>query len=260
MGGKRVAYRFHFLPKKPDNDGKSILDTLNMIKNGNAYLKNKFIGDYKPFIKKVIKKTTGLTGYIEDSDEYSIALIAFNEAIDCYDKDKNFNFISFAEQVIRRRIIDYIRLNSRKSSNELPFACLTDTDNNQVDQIYLKYKEHSGFERIEIIQEMKKLVILLQGFDINIKDLPNYTPKRIDARELSLKIASTIANNKDLMKKLTRKKSIPTADVVKVFDVHPKTVQRHKEYIIALCLILSHELEHLKGFIGDERRRVTSGE
>ncbi len=62
-----MAYKFHFLPRKSYKDDNSILNNLNAIKNGDVYLKNKFIGNYKPFIKKVIKKATGLTGYINDA-------------------------------------------------------------------------------------------------------------------------------------------------------------------------------------------------
>ncbi len=252
-----MAYRFHFLPQRSDYDNGSILDILSMIRNGDVFLKNKFIGDYRPFIKKVIKKTTRITGHIEDSDEYSVALIAFNEAIDCYNESKNCKFIHFAEQVIRRRIIDFIRLNSRINNKEFPFTYFTDEGDNCVDEIYLRNQGHTEFERIEIIQEMKKLVVLLKDFDIDIRDLPGCTPKHLDSRELSLKIANIIVNNRNLMEKLVRKKSIPIADVVKVFNVHPKTIYRHKKYIISLCLILGYELEHLKEVIWDGRRGFT---
>ena len=35
------------------------------------------------------------------SDEYSIALIAFNEAIESYNLDKKTMFVTFAKQVIK---------------------------------------------------------------------------------------------------------------------------------------------------------------
>jgi len=45
---------------------------------------------------------------LTQSDEYSIALIAFNEAIESYDLDKKTKFVSFSKQVIKRRLIDYL--------------------------------------------------------------------------------------------------------------------------------------------------------
>jgi len=43
----------------------------------------------------------------ENSEEYSVALLAFNEAINAYDEEKHSNFLVFSEQVINRRLIDY---------------------------------------------------------------------------------------------------------------------------------------------------------
>jgi len=72
-----------------------------------------------------LKVTSNATGkYIDtrNSDEFSIALSAFNEAIDKFDIEKGYNFFLFSEQVIRRRLIDYSR--SNKDDKEYPFSFL----------------------------------------------------------------------------------------------------------------------------------------
>ncbi|MDP4183192.1 MAG: hypothetical protein Q8942_19145 [Bacillota bacterium] len=245
-----MAFRFRSPSIKLANSDSSISSILEMIKFGDTSMKNKFIGEYKPFIKRVVSDVTPITGFIEDSDEYSVALIAFNEAIDCYDENKNCLFIKFAELVIRRRLLDYVKLNSKISGRELPFSYFSDDSASFVDRISPMNCSQSDFERIEIIQEMKKLTELLKDYKINIKDLPNCTPKHLDSRELALKIARVIVNNRNLAEKLILKRHIPYADVIKVFDVHPKTIQRNKKYIISLCLILIYGLEHLLEFIG----------
>lgn len=45
----------------------------------------------------------------EQDDEFSIGLIAFNEAIDSFHEGKGSSFFTFARLVISRKVIDYIR-------------------------------------------------------------------------------------------------------------------------------------------------------
>jgi len=53
-------------------------------------------------------------------DELSIALIAFNSAIDSYDARKQVPFLPYAKVVIQNRLKDFFRKSSRLSL-EVPF-------------------------------------------------------------------------------------------------------------------------------------------
>lgn len=64
----------------------------------------------------------------KSSDEYSIALQAFNEAIDSFDMSYNVKFINFSSMVINRRVIDYIRKN-KKYKSEYPFTYFEANEN-----------------------------------------------------------------------------------------------------------------------------------
>ena len=76
-----------------------------------------FINKYESYILKCASNVSNR--YISKShDEWSIALIAFNQAIESYDMDKG-SFLSFAKLVIRRRLIDYYRSQS-KFNQEIP--------------------------------------------------------------------------------------------------------------------------------------------
>jgi len=100
------------------------ISTLRQIKEGNHQLREEFISEYKPFILKVTSNATGKYIDTRNSDEFSIALSAFNEAIDKFDIEKGYNFFLFSEQVIRRRLIDYSR--SNKDDKEYPFSFFDD--------------------------------------------------------------------------------------------------------------------------------------
>ncbi|GFN31097.1 sigma factor [Paenibacillus xylaniclasticus] len=83
--------------------------TVLRIRAGDEQARSEFIARYEPYLLKV---TSGFCKrYInpEQDDEYSIALLAFNEAIDSFSSDAGRSFLGFAETVIRRRLIDYVR-------------------------------------------------------------------------------------------------------------------------------------------------------
>ena len=68
----------------------------------------------QPFIKKCASSTC--KHYVSESeDEWSIALIAFSEAVQSYDESKG-NFYSFASLVIKRRLMDYFDKQSKFQS------------------------------------------------------------------------------------------------------------------------------------------------
>ena len=75
---------------------------------------NSFIASNKNFV--IFSANQALNRYITDSDdEYSIALIAFSEAVESFDESKG-SFSSFASLVNKRRLVDHIRRESRFSS------------------------------------------------------------------------------------------------------------------------------------------------
>jgi len=67
----------------------------------------KLIESHKQWMLSIASDTTHR--YITDSDdEWSIALMAFSEAVQSYEQDKG-SFRGFASVVIKRRLLDYIR-------------------------------------------------------------------------------------------------------------------------------------------------------
>ena len=74
---------------------------------------NQLVESQKAWILRIAAETTHR--YITDSDdEWSIALMAFSEAVQSYEEGKGA-FRGLAAMVIRRRIVDYIRTEVRHS-------------------------------------------------------------------------------------------------------------------------------------------------
>ena len=138
---------FHAGSQK-ESDG--VNGILAEIKSGNTELKETFIGEYKPFVIKAVFSCTGRRVEIENSEEYSIGLLAFNEAIDSFDFSKNKNFFGFSEQVIKRRLIDYVRKNTETKNKVFPFTYFSDEQNNDFEERYLTSDYTNEFNNIEI--------------------------------------------------------------------------------------------------------------
>ncbi|HHU69095.1 MAG TPA: RNA polymerase sigma-I factor, partial [Thermoanaerobacterales bacterium] len=79
----------------------------------NPYVRNSFIHENREFILQfssfVCKRQLDWT----NDDELSVAIIAFNEAIDSYNISLGKDFINYAKIVIKNRLIDYFRKESK---------------------------------------------------------------------------------------------------------------------------------------------------
>lgn len=197
--------------------------------------REKLISDYTPFIKKQLSQLTNK--YIDDrnSDELSIGLIAFNEAIDIYDSMKG-SFLSFSGILIKRRLIDYLRKNHIE--NTIPLDL---------------YRESGDdFESENRKLEMLSFVSLLSIYNISLADLVKQSPKHSDTRKISAKIAHKICESKILLEYLKSKKTLPVKELVHNLNISRKTIERHRKYIIALVIIISEDLPMLKQYIYSE--------
>lgn len=239
----------HLIDKFRQNS-ESIKETIKKIKSGDALLKENFINDYKYFIMKVASKAAGKYINIEYSDEFSIGLMAFNEAIECYNESNNTGFLSFAQIVIKRRVIDYMRSNY-KNNKVYPFTYFDneDDDKKTFEEKYLKVDASFQLDNIEIKEEIIQFTKKLSEFGIGLKDLVENSPKHMDSKRLSIKIARVLAENKELFEKLEKKKNIPMIELLKLVDVAPKTIERNRKFIIAVCFIINSNLDVLQGYV-----------
>lgn len=230
------------------HEKESFLDILHRIKNGDRILKEKFIQDYKPFIIKSLYQATGRIPNIESSDEFSIGLVAFNEAIEKFDEEKNCSFKSFSQQVIKRRLIDYKR-STQKNDKVYPFSYFEFEESSNFEERYLTTDHHDHVYNFEVKEEFSSLLLKLEEFGLSIKDLISSTPKQKKSKQTCIKIARIIAQDQALFAKFNKKRTIPYSKLVKQIDVSQRTIERNRKYIIALVIILNSDLDVLKNYI-----------
>jgi RNA polymerase sigma factor len=221
------------------------------IQKGSTEKRERLIHDYQPFIKKAASKTCKF--YIDESkDEFSIGLLAFNEAIDQYKETQGSKFLTFADMVIRRRIIDYIRKEARQKRIE--YLQNNSNDDEECEDSYIEQK--AAFEQYEqqrdadnLKYEIELYSKELEPFGITLKALSKVSPKHFDARENAKTMARLIAEKEELKTFLIDKKQLPIKDLLNLVSCSRKTVERNRKYIIAVALIYIKDFKSLISYI-----------
>ncbi|MED4299928.1 RNA polymerase sigma factor SigI [Geobacillus stearothermophilus] len=225
--------------------------TVEEIQQGNEALRNELIQQYKPFIAKTVSGVC--KRFIrEEDDEASIGLIAFNEAIEKYAPHKGGSFLSFAELLIKRRLIDYIRKEAR--TRDAVWYTEDREDGEQTAQAYLdaKLSVDEFYKQIEQEQRREEIIHyqqVLKQFGIHFHDLVEQSPKHKDARLNAIRVAQLLVEKEELLGLLFQKKQLPIKQLETMASVSRKTIERNRKYIIAVAVILAGDYIYLKDYI-----------
>ncbi len=222
-------------------------------KDGDARVREQILQDYRPFYLRVASGSCRKYLVLGRDDEASIAMIAFNEAIDSYNIDGGASFLSFAEIVIKRRMVDYFRRQSKKA-DEIPLSSFERDENEDTVIQRIESKEAQAVLQIqeeteERREEIFRLDQLLSHYGIRFSDLVKISPKHQDARDRALQVARTLVGEPELLGYLTTKKSLPLKELEERVDVSRKTLERQRKYIIALTLVLVGDFYHLQEYL-----------
>ena len=211
---------------------------------------NLFIDEYKPFIASCVRKYTG--SYVEygRDDELSVGLMAFHEAITSYAETKG-NFLAFASQVIRRRLIDYSR-KQRKYQNEMPIDNNYGVDDEEEYDLTIKksIQEYNQSELEEARRfELNELKKELKEWNIDFFDVAKASPKHNGTKKLYSEIINSIICDDELVETIIVKKYMPVAKICDKLRINRKKVERGRNYIKAAVLIMLGDYEFIRDFV-----------
>ncbi len=225
---------------------------LRQAQSGDAAARDQLIRDFSPFILKTASQSVGRFLHPGTDEEISVAYLAFNEAITCYDQDKGGAFLGFAHTVIKRRILDYQRRERR--SLEVPLSSLEVQD---------AQGEHA-IPALEVIakaawlirgdEENRRLEIaeyssILKAHGLSLAELPQVSPKHQDARRGAIRIGRVIAENPDYRAHVLARSGLPVSTLMKQEGFSRKVLERHRKYILAVALLLMHDLPYLHEYL-----------
>lgn len=234
--------------------GDRVMDGLiERINGGDAELLERLILDYRPFILRCVSDFTGSWTDAADSDEYSIGLIAFHEAVRTYQPERGRQFIGHAGQVIRNRLIDHAR-RSKAERTVVPFSSVPATGGGESRFEDEMPDPARPFERVEQVDELKRFRETLMPFGVRFSDLPKVSPKHRDTRALCIRMARMVHARSDLLASFMKNKTVPIQALTGLTGVSRKTVERHRAFIVAVVLLLDSRLEIMKGYLDRTER------
>ena len=207
--------------------------------------------------------------YITDSDdEWSIALMAFHEAVQAYDESKG-SFLAFASVVIRRRLLDDIRSQWRHKGeiHVLPGAFDGDLGAEEGEtpdavslEVQSRVAEMSAGPAVDPAQaardEIAAAQAILKPYGFSFFDLAESSPKAEKTKQACCKAVIALLKNEELTEKMRKNKALPMKELEAASGVARKILDRHRRYIIAAAEILSGEYPVLAEYLGYIRKAL----
>ncbi|MFZ5816276.1 MAG: RNA polymerase sigma factor SigI [Bacillota bacterium] len=225
---------------------------LGPARNGDKQARDDLIRQYTPLVLRVGSQVSGRYLTVGRDDEVSIGLIALNEAIDRFDPDRGASFVSFAELVIKRRLVDHYR--RQKGQSEIPLSELEteDEEGNLLDSVQRRraIEDHARMlEAEERRHEIARYAKRLAEFGIRFSELADVSPKHEDARQRALEAARIVAGHPLMAQHMLAKRELPLKQLEERVGVSRKTLERQRKFIIAVALILLEDFYHLRHYI-----------
>lgn len=205
------------------------------------------IREHIPFIKSETAKLTGRVPQEGRDDELSIAMMAFHEAIESYNFTRG-NFIKFASVVIKRRLIDYMRKESKGQDEVSLSSAVTDDDSVTVADTIESGEDPYGdiHEREALKAELAELTEKLSDFGISLSDIAASCPKQERTLEACRSVLRAAVADGSIISELLRTKKLPMTSIAEKASVERKTLERHRKYIVTLLLIYSNGYDSIR--------------
>lgn len=183
----------------------------------------------------------------ENDDEYSIAMIAFHEAILGYSWERGA-FLRYAALLIRSRLTDEYR--KEKRHREVLSLDETDKERTLLEQVADSrdlYEESQNLEAAR--QEIGELAAVLQQFGVSFADIADCAPRQERTKEVCLEAIRYAMENRTLLESLLKTKKLPLAELVQGSGSDRKTLERHRKYLLAMLVIQTNGYEIIRGHL-----------
>ncbi len=206
------------------------------------------IREYIPFIRSEACKCMSKL-CTEQDDEFSIAMMAFHEAITGYEFGRGA-FLNYAAMLIRSRIIDYQRKEAKQVKTISLYSETGEGNKTVMDQLVDgrdRFEEAAALEATK--QEIAELAMVMTEFGVNFSDVAENSPKQERTMKACAAAIRYAAENRKILDELMQTKRLPMARLVQGAGVERKTLERHRKYILAMLLIQTNGYEIIRGHL-----------
>ena len=218
----------------------------------------RFIEAYQPFILRAASQSAGFAVTRSD-DEYSVALMAFYEAVRIYNAAGG-SFGSYARLVIDRRLTDHYRA-ARRFDAEVPLspqifdgAVEAEQPDAEVQRAVVeKMAAPAAAGAAEEIEEANRL---FRGYGFCFYALGKCSPRAEKTRRGCAAAVAALLRTPALLAELRRAHALPVKALAAQSGVSRKLVERHRNYIVAAALLLEGDYPVLSEYLQTIRKEI----
>ena len=186
---------------------------------------------------------------------FSVAMMAFYEAIQKYDVEKG-HFFPFANRVVCTRIIDHIRKIYRSEGQTVSLD--DDTDEQATAQSAaveeISIRAYDAQRRQEaLVEEIEQFKSEIATWGITMDSLAKSSPKHQQLRDECRAAVAKIHQSPDIVQTIQLKRYFPIKAVAEITGLPQKKLERARTFIIASLIIKMGDYVLLSDYVHDRR-------
>lgn len=210
---------------------------------------NRLLADYEFFILKCARNTVNRP-VDKSADEWSVALSGFHEAILSYRPDRG-KFLSYAELIIKRRIIDYLRKEARHRSLDYMDPMVFDgrLEEEPTARETSVLKVLSVTEDRTLADEIEAVAGELKPYGFTFMDLTEASPHTAKTRAFCRTVLRFLLSRQDLLQEIDARRQLPVSLLESSLKLKRKGLETYRRYLLAALVILRGDYPGLQGYL-----------
>lgn len=212
----------------------------------------RLIEDFKPFLHARVSKYSYCIDAYRHEDVFSVAMMAFYEAVQSYDADKG-HFFPFVNRVVCNRIVDCIR---KEYISERTQTVPLENDGRDeqfgqsatINKISIHTYERASKHEL-LVEEIEQFKAELSTWEITMADLVKHSPKHQKLREAYREVVSIVLQNPDIIQTIQLKRYFPVKAVAEITKLPLKKLERARTFIIASLIIKMGDYDYLSDYV-----------
>lgn len=205
----------------------------------------KLVADYLPFIKK----ETGKFGasVLEYDDRQSLGMLVFANCVKQYSPQRG-GFLRYASVCIKNRLISEARKLGK--GNTLYFSADDGQDVSTTLEETASLAAYSlQCEQYTLQEEIATLTGQLAQHGLSFSQLAQICPRQKRSRALCASLAHAVLQNASMLASFSRQGRLPKKELAAQMSVSEKTVEKYRQYIVALLVILQGDYPGIRAYI-----------
>jgi len=207
--------------------------------------------EFKPFLHARVARYASSYGSDQREEFFSVAMLAFHEAVQGFVLDKG-HFFPFANRVVCSRLIDVVRNIYRH--DELTVS-LEDKGSEQGMEESSTVRVLSTrtyaveLQRELLVEEIEQFKAELSTWGITMEMLAKSSPKHKKLREDYKAAVAKMVASPDIVQIINIKRYFPYKEILKITKLPLKKLERGRTFILALFIIKMGDYSYLSDYI-----------